>query len=134
MKKLNKKQVISLITFIIGIIALIVGLVFLILRFTSGNHKQDSEYLISAENWILENGDSVIWDFTEIGKGTLTTNNHTNDYDYIWALEDGKLKIETKWLYDMENEYEYSIDQNSGILTLRDSETEYRFKANFENQ
>ena len=30
---------------------------------------------------------SVIWNFTEIGKGTLTTNNHENDYDFIWAID-----------------------------------------------
>ena len=48
------------------------------------------------------------------------------------ALEDGKLKIETKWLYDLENDYDYKLDQKSGILTLNDGENEYKFIANFE--
>ena len=133
MKKLNltKKQIATIVTFIIGLAVLITGLVFLILRFTKGSAMADGEYLVSATNWTLENENGVIWDFTEIGKGTLTTNDHKNDYDFIWSLEDGELKIETKWLYDMENDYEYTLDQNSGILTLRDDENEYRFIANF---
>lgn len=73
---------------------------------------------------------SVVWKFTEIGKGTLTTNAHVNDYDFIWALEDGKLKIETKWLYDLNNEYDYSLDQRAGVLTLTDGDETFRFVAN----
>ena len=73
---------------------------------------------------------SVIWKFTEIGKGSLTTNGHINDYDFIWSLEDGKLSIETKWLYDMNNEYEYSLDQSGKVLTLKNDDREFRFVAN----
>jgi hypothetical protein len=71
--------------------------------------------------------DRVVWDFTEIGKGTLTTNAHENDYDFIWAIEDGKLKIETKWLYDLENEYDYKLDQDKGELVLSADGEEHKF-------
>ncbi len=67
---------------------------------------------------------SVIWKFTEVGKGTLTTNGHINDYDFIWAIEDGKLKIETKWLYDLENEFDYEIRRGEGALVLKDGDKE----------
>ena len=73
---------------------------------------------------------SVIWKFTEIGKGTLTTNNHQNDYEFIWALEDGKLKIETKWLYELDNEYDYKLDQKAGTLTLTDDDESFQFVVN----
>lgn len=140
---MKKKQILSITIFIIGIIALITGIVFLVLRFTGSSAVQDGEYLISAKEWTLEDGTncadeatncapSVIWKFTEIGKGTLTTNNHTNDYDFIWAIEDGTLKIETSWLYDLENEYQYQLDQSAGVLTLTDGDTEYKFVAAFE--
>ena len=90
----------------------------------------DAEYLVAAENWTLEDAEGVIWDFTKIGEGTLTTNDHQNDYDFIWAIKDDKLLIETDWLYELENEYEYSLDQGAGVLTLTDGDSEYRFVAN----
>lgn len=74
----------------------------------------------------------VIWNFTEIGKGTLTTNNHKNDYSFAWALEDGRMTIQTDWLYELDNEYDYTIDQGAGVLTLSDGKHEYRFVAQTE--
>lgn len=71
---------------------------------------------------------SVIWNFTEIGKGTLTTNAHLNDYDFIWAIEGDTLKIETNWLYELENEYKYELDQNNGILTLTEGDQTFTFR------
>lgn len=149
---MNKKRI-SLIVFIIGLITLVAGVVFLIVRLNSGPSIQDGEYLVSVGEWKLEggeclhakcgdntkcvnensestivcDGDNVIWNFTEIGKGTLTTNNHVNDYDFIWALEDGKLKIETDWLYTLDDEFEYTLDQNNTTLTLTSGETEIKF-------
>ena len=104
---MNKKKIVSLVVFIIDIITLIVGVVFLVLNLTKGPEIQDGEYLVSAVNWTLDEGTncgetngeetncipSVIWDFTEIGKGTLTTNNHINDYDFLWTIEDDKLAL-----------------------------------------
>ena len=127
-KTKNKKKVASISVFCIGIITLIVGVVFLVLALTKGASVQDGEYLVSAENWVLEDADGVIWDFTEVGKGTLTTNNHLNDYDFIWAIKDGKLLIETDWLYDLNNEYEYALDQGAGVLTLTDNGETHVFK------
>lgn len=139
---MNKQKALSLAVFIIGLVMCAVGVVFLVLNLTKSARIQDGEYLVSAENWVLiddsncasevENCTSgVIWDFTEIGKGTLTTNDHLNDYDFLWAIEDGKLLIETDWLYDLENSYDYTLDQGSGTLTLRDDAGEYKFIANF---
>ena len=77
-------------------------------------------------------GSGVIWTFTEIGKGTLTTNNHLNDYDFVWALEDGRMIVQTEWLYELDDEYEYELDQSAGTLTLSDGENEYQFVAQTE--
>ena len=127
--KAKQKKIISLSVLITGIVVLIIGGVFFILNLVRGSVVADGEYLVSAENWQLEDSDRVIWDFTEIGKGTLTTNAHTNDYDFIWAIEDGKLKIETNWLYELDNEYDYTLDQDSGVLTLIDGDKTYKFIA-----
>ena len=68
---------------------------------------------------------SVIWNFTEIGKGTLTTNNHENDYDFIWAISGDTLEIETEWLYTTDDKFVYRLDQENQILILND-EIEFR--------
>jgi len=126
---MKKKKIISIIVFIIGLATLITGVVFLVLDLTRKPAVSDGEYLISVGKWALTSDESVVWDFTEIGKGSLTTNAHVNDYDFIWAIEDGKLKIETKWLYDLQNEYTYSIDKSYNTLTLEDEEGPVTFTA-----
>ena len=128
LKNEKKKKIGSITIFVIGMVVLVVGVVFLVLNLLE-NKTADAEFLISKENWILEDGDGVVWDFTELGKGTLTTNNHINDYDFTWAIEDKKLKIKTEWLYEMDNEYEYSLDKGAGVLILKDTEKEVKFVA-----
>lgn len=130
----KKQKILALVAFVVGIITLIVGIVFLVLSLMRGNDMAVGEYLVSAKNWVLENEPGVVWDFTEIGKGTLTTNNHENDYDFIWAIDGDELKIETKWLYELEDDYDYELNQKEGVLILRDDGREYKFLANFENE
>ena len=123
---MNKKRV-SLIVLIIGLLTLIAGVVFLIVRLNAGPSVADGEYLVSVGEWKEQDEPSVIWNFTEIGKGTLTTNNHTNDYDFIWAIEDGKLKVNTEWLYTLNDEFDYTLDQNGNMLTLTRGDEETIF-------
>lgn len=156
---MEKKKRFSFIIFVIGILVLVFGLVLILLKLINiDDRMQDGEYLVEKREWALVHTSTtdepwstgtefitncgsggvetncievveVIWQFTEIGKGTLTTNDHLNDYDFIWALEDGKLKIETSWLYPLENEYEYELNQESGLLKLADGEKFYYFTA-----
>lgn len=129
-KNPNKNKKISIAVLVIGLIVLIVGVVFLVINLIKMNQAADGEYLVAQDNWVLESDARVIWDFTEIGKGTLTTNDHINDYNFIWSLEDGKIKIETDWLYDLENEYSYKLDQGAGVLTLETNDgATYKFTA-----
>lgn len=125
----KKKKIIFISVFAVGLATLIAGAVFLILNLTRGAGVADGEYLVSVEKWVLSDSDRVEWKFTEIGKGTLTTNAHENDYDFLWSLEDGKMKVETDWLYDLENEYDYKLDQNAGELILSADGEEHRFVA-----
>lgn len=134
----GKNKAVSLVALIIGLIMLVVGVVFLVLGVKKASLLADGDFLVSAGEWRLaesetcaenECEDMVIWIFSGIGKGTLTTNGHKNDYDFKWAIRDGKLVIETDWLYELGNEYEYMIDQEALTLTLRDGEREYKFIA-----
>jgi len=117
------------ILFFLGMITLIVGVVMLVMRFALTPGKADADFLVSSGEWAREDEPSVIWKFTEVGKGTLTTDNHATDYDFIWALQDGKLKIETSWLYNLNDEFSYSLDQGGKTLTLKNNQTEVKFKA-----
>ncbi len=137
-KQKNKKHI-SLIVMIAGLFVLITGLTFFLIKILSKPGLRDAEFLVSVGAWGLGNeinceettncsGNSgVIWDFTEIGKGTLTTNNHLNDYEFIWAIDDDKLKIETDWLYELNDEFTYKLDQSGKVLTLNPGENEIKF-------
>lgn len=123
---MKKKLIISLTVFVTGIITLIVGVVFLILDLTKGELLEDGEYLVSVDSWVREDEPSVVWKFTEIGKGELTTNDGLNTYDFIWAIDDDKIKIETDWLYTLNDEYEYRIEDKNLVL-IKDDSIEIKF-------
>ena len=133
-KSIDKKKIASIVVLVIGAITLIVGVVFLVMYMTRGAAVADGEYLVAADEWVLSDcsGDDcerVVWDFDEDGKGSLTTDGGEHHYDFRWAIKDGKLLMQTDWLYEMDNEYEYSLDQGSGTLHLKDDSDEYTFTA-----
>lgn len=111
-----KKKILPVATLIIGLVFLIGGVAFLVAKITSASRASNAERLVEIGTFVKDGEDGVIWQFTEVGKGTLTTNNHTNDYDFIWAIENGKLKIETAWLYDLNDEFDYKIDGDKLVL------------------
>lgn len=115
-KKSNRKLVIGIITLILGLATLIGGVAFLIITLTKGPKVQDAEYLVEVGSWQREDEPSVVWNFTEIGKGSLTTNEHKNDYDFIWAMDGNKLKIETEWLYTIDDDFEYKLKDGKLVL------------------
>jgi len=118
------KKKLPLIIFIIGLTALVAGATFLAFNFITKSKTADAEYLVKIGTWTEEDsGNSVIWTFSEIGKGALTTNSHLNDYDFIWAIEEDNLKIETDWLYTLNNNYTYTLDQANQKLYLTDPES-----------
>lgn len=127
---MNKKKRFSIITFIVGLVVLVGGAGFLIFSILKKPDMRDADFLVENHTWVENDTSGVIWNFTEIGKGNLTTNNHKNDYDFIWAIEGDKLKIETDWLYDLENEYTYKINQDEKTLELTDENGKtYNFTA-----
>lgn len=115
-KPIDIKKIIGIIVFVIGIATLIGGVVFLVMNVLKEPEVRDADRLVEVGLWQREDEPGVIWNFTEIGKGTLTTNNHVNDYDFIWATEGNTLKIETAWLYNINNEYSFSLEGDKLIL------------------
>ncbi len=127
---MKKMKIASIVTLVIGVIALVAGGVFFVIKKNEADKMGDADYLVKAGNFVMEDSDgAVIWDFTEVGKGKLTTNNHTNDYDFQWAIEDDNMKIRTDWLYEIDNEYTYQLDQGAGTLTLTAGEETHKFVA-----
>ena len=126
---MDKKKKISIIIFIIGIILAIAGAVVLVINILNRNTMDNAEFLVSTGTWQRQDQPEVIWNFTEIGKGSLTSNNHTNDYDFVWMLDGDKIRIKTNWLYEKEDEFTYHIDQDTKTLTLKSGNEEYTFIA-----
>lgn len=114
----NKKLRAGIVVFVIGMATLVAGTVVMLINLLSVPGIRDAEFLVQVGSFARQDAPGVIWNFTEIGKGTLTTNNHENDYDFIWAIEGEKLKIETDWLYELNNEFDYKIDKEKNTLTL----------------
>ena len=112
----NGKKIVGITTFVLGLIMLVVGVVFLVLNLLKQPETRDADRLVEVGKWVREDNDGVIWDFSEIGKGTLTTNSHMNEYEFIWSAENGKLKIETDWLYTLNDDYNYELKDNKLIL------------------
>lgn len=121
-KTKSAKKRVGLIVMLVGILACIAGLVFLLMNIFAKPDMRDAEYLVEVGMWVREDEPSVEWKFTEVGKGVLTTNAHTNDYDFIWALDEDTLKVETAWLYTLNDSFVYEINQSDKTLTLTKDE------------
>ena len=148
-QKKSNKIILGIIAIVIGGGALIASVAFFIIDLISTPDLRDAEFLVQKGTWVMQSNtaskptdcvtteeggeptdcitttseapaENVIWKFTEIGKGTLTTNNHIDDHDFKWALDGNKLLIETEWLYTLYNEVTYSLDQKEETLILTD--------------
>ena len=126
-KPLTKKRKISIAALVVGIVVLLGGIGFLAYRIFSDTSASDAEYLVKIGTWQREDAPDVIWQFTDIGHGTLTTNDHVNDYDFAWALEDDQIKIDTDWLITKNDEYTYHIDQSQNQLTIEGADETLTF-------
>ncbi len=93
-----------------GIVVLVAGVALFVVKMISGATLRDANTLIEVGAWQREDAPEVVWTFTEMGKGTLTSNGHQNDYDFLWRIDGDTLKLEIKWLYDIESEYTYHLD------------------------
>lgn len=124
-------RIFGFVLFSVGVVALMIGGIALGITLTTGPAKRDAEYLVEAGTFAREDETGVYWHFTEVGKGYLTTDNYENVYNFIWSIKDGKLLMETAWLYQLNDEFDYSIDQEAGTMTLvrEDSNTEIVYRA-----
>ncbi len=130
-KSQKRLRIIALVFLGLGLASLSAGTALLVLKMTAEPKISDAEYIVTKKEWILEDEDtpSVIWNFTDYGKGTLTTNDHKNDYDFIWAIEGDTLKIETNWLYLLEDSFTYELDKEKDELILSGDEETIVFKS-----
>lgn len=121
-KKPAKKKKWPIAVFALGMIALAAGVAVLVVRLTGQSPVADTEYLVTAGEWVRDDQPTVVWAFENEGKGTLTTDGGQNHYNFAWALNSGKMSIKTSWLYDLNDEFQYEIDKNAGTLTISDDE------------
>ncbi len=111
-----KKKSSGFLALVLGAIVLVIGVALLIVNLNRGPKIHDAETLVATGQWQREDEPDVVWNFTEIGKGSLTTNAHTNDYDFIWSMKGDKLLVETDWLYKLNDEFQYKLEDGKLIL------------------
>ncbi len=130
------KLIAGITTAVLGAGALAASLAFFIIDMNSKPGMRDAEFLVEKGTWVMQSdAPEVIWNFTEIGKGTLTTNNHIDDHEFKWSIENGKLKIETEWLYTLYDELTYTLDQKTQTLEVqREDGTKQTFKASAQSE
>lgn len=123
------KKRFPLVIFIIGIITLLAGGGFLAWRYLEPPSISDADYLVQLRTWTAKTSESLVWTFTEVGKGQLTTNNHQNDYDFLWALDGNQLKTETAWAYPLQNTFTYKLNRQDNTLELSSGDKTVVFTA-----
>lgn len=122
-----KSKKLGLAVFLMGIVVLASGVAFLLVNLLKGPSVRDAEYLVQIGAWQREDEPTVIWNFTEIGHGALTTNFYINEYDFRWRIDGDVLKVETDWLYTLDDEYAYKLDQGKNVLTLSSNSGDVNF-------
>ncbi|MBR3204184.1 hypothetical protein IKF81_00680 [Candidatus Saccharibacteria bacterium] len=79
--------------------------------------SSESEYLIETKSWEKVDAPSVIWTFNEQGKGEITTNK-SNYYEMEWELSDKTLKIDTNWLYELNDSFDFFLNREEKSFTV----------------
>jgi len=118
-KSLNKKSKKPLVIVLVVLfsLALIAGGIFYYFKFLRKSPeivKNDVEFLTEVDAWEKSGAPTVIWSFKPDGTGELTTNKE-NYYSLKWYLSDGKLEIDTSWLYELSDSFEITLDRASEI-------------------
>ena len=112
------------IIFYLGIIALIISCTIFFIELADSNKVSIAERLVQVQIWEKQAAPAVKWSFRQDGTGTLTTNNDTNTYNFLWRIEDDKkLIVETKWLYDLYDEFSIKLNgDNFELFSYRTNE------------
>ena len=117
-KKSKKPLIISLIViFVLLLVAAGVFCYFKFFKTPPGIVKNDVEFLTEIDAWEKVNASTVIWSFKTDGTGELTTNKE-NYYPFKWYLSNGKLEIDTTWLYQLSDAFEITLDRDSETPTF----------------
>lgn len=114
-----RRRAISVAVFLCGVISLVAGVVALVYGLARSDEVSAAAFLVKAGPWQRQDAPDVTWQFTSIGAGTLTTDGGEHEYPFTWALVDGQLKVDTEWLYTLNDAYDFSLNQSTSKFTLK---------------
>ena len=123
-KKLSKKARLAIIIGgVIGGLAMIgILLYFLVFRKEAPVVVLTDRDILVSHAWEKEEAPTVIWTFRADGTGELTTNK-SNYYDMNWYFEQEEdkqiLKINTAWLYELNDSFEFALDRENNSFTVK---------------
>ena len=122
-KRLSKKARIAIIisSVIVALLGIAATLFFVVFK------KEEPEVILTDRDilvsisWEKQDAPTVIWTFHKDGTGELTTNK-SNYYDTEWTLNDEEpatLKITTKWLYELNDSFTFTLDHEARTFTVK---------------
>lgn len=123
-KKLGKKARLAIIigSVVVGLAVVGALLYFLVFRKEEPVVVLTDRDILVAHAWEKQDAPTVIWTFHADGTGEITTNK-SNYYDMKWYFEqdgeDRTLKIDTAWLYELNDSFNFTLDRENSSFTVK---------------
>jgi len=123
-KKLGKKARMAIIigSVVVGLAVVGALLYFLVFRKEEPVAVLTDRDILVAHAWEKQDAPTVIWTFHADGTGEITTNK-SNYYDMKWYFEqdgeDRTLKIDTAWLYELNDSFSFTLDRENSSFTVK---------------
>ena len=114
---MKKKKLITTSVSIIAFIAVAVGAYFITKSLNNSSALSVVDFLVSGHEWEKVGEESVVWTFENENTCKVTTNS-TETFDCTWELNGETLKIKTKWLRDLEDEFTLSVNEAEKSFTI----------------
>lgn len=112
-----KKKILVTTCSILAFAAIAAGAYFIAKTLDSTSAASATDFLIAGHEWQKTGEESVVWTFENDGTCKVTTNS-TETFNCTWQLDGETLKIKTKWLRDLEDEFSIYINKAENSFTV----------------
>ena len=109
-EKTGKKKALVTVCSIVAFLAVVAGAFFITKAIDGKTAVSITEFLVSGHEWEKVGEETVVWTF-ENEKACKVTTNSTETFDCEWEIEGDTLKIRTKWLRELEDEFTLEINE-----------------------
>lgn len=114
---MKKKKFLVTACSIVAFVAIAAGAYYITKAISGTSSASAVDFLVSGHEWQKSGEESVVWTFENDGTCKITTNS-TEVFNCTWSLDGENLKIKTKWLRDLEDEFTLHINQAENSFTV----------------